>query len=186
MSAFKNLPNILSVIRILLIPVFVIAYFSYEGTGVYFLPAAILLASGLTDFLDGFIARKYHLESYLGKILDPLADKLTQFTVCLVVGFEVKVFLCLAALYFVKEFCMMIAGILLTHKNIKISGSKWWGKVGTGVFYAVMFVVVLFPNLSDNVKFYLCGAMMTMIIMVFILYIPEYFKLVRSNKVSEE
>jgi cardiolipin synthase len=181
MSAFKNIPNILSVIRILLIPIFITAYFSYDGSGVYFLPAAILLASGLTDFLDGFIARKYHLESYLGRILDPLADKLTQFTVCLVVGLEVKVFLYLAALYFIKEFCMMIAGILLTHKKIKIAGSKWWGKVGTGVFYAVMLVVVLFPNLSGNVKFYLCAAMMAMIITIFILYIPEYLKLIRTN-----
>lgn len=186
MSAFKNIPNILSVIRILLIPFFMTSYLSYEGSGVYFLPAAILLASGLTDFLDGFIARRFHLESYLGKILDPLADKLTQFTVCLAVGLEVKVFLCLATLYFVKEFCMMIAGILLTHKKIKIAGSKWWGKVGTGVFYAVMLVVVLFPNLSDNVKFYLCGAMMAMIIMIFVLYIPEYIKLVRPNNALKE
>lgn len=186
MKGLKNLPNILSVIRIILIPIFVVAYLSYDGDGFYVLPAAILLASGFTDFLDGFIARKYHFESYLGKILDPLADKLTQFTVCLSVGIKINLFLYLAGLYFIKELCMLAGGIWLTRNNIKIIGSKWWGKVGTGLFYAVMFVVILFPNLSENVKLYLCLAMMIIIVCVLILYIPEFIKLINSKKDFEE
>ena len=181
MRSLKNLPNILSVIRIVLIPFFATAYLGYVGEGPYFLPASILIVSGITDVLDGFIARKFHFETKLGKIIDPLADKLTQFVVCLCIGFKVPIFFWLAAIYFVKEICMLIGGLLLTRNKVEIAPSKWWGKAGTALFYAVMCVVVLFPNLSENIKFYLCVGMMAIIICVFILYVPEFKKLINSK-----
>ncbi len=185
MKSLKNLPNILSVIRIFLIPFFAAAYLGYEDEGYYFLPASILIVSGLTDAFDGFIARKFHFETKFGKIIDPLADKLTQFVVCLCIGLKNPVFICLAAVYFLKEVCMLIGGLLLTRRKIEIVSSKWWGKVGTALFYAVMCVVVFFPNLSVNIKLYLCIGMAAIITCVFVLYIPEFIKLLKSKNAIE-
>ena len=80
----KNIPNILSLIRLLLVPVFVLLFFA-EKT---FAAAAVFVISGITDVLDGFIARKFGFISNLGKVLDPLADKLTQMSafVCLYIA----------------------------------------------------------------------------------------------------
>lgn len=186
MKKLKNLPNILSVIRIALIPCFVGSYLSFEGKGAALWPGLILFVSGFTDFLDGYIARKYHFETYLGKILDPVADKLTQFVVCLVIGFKNAFFFYLAALYFVKEFCMLIGGIWLTKRDVKIAGSKWWGKLATGLFYAVMLIVILFPTLPETVLDYMCFGLMAVILFAFVMYIPEFVKLLGSNKKVEE
>ncbi|MBQ5320883.1 MAG: CDP-alcohol phosphatidyltransferase family protein [Oscillospiraceae bacterium] len=186
MKNFKNLPNILSVVRIILIPFFVVSYLNFSEEGLYLLPGFILLLSGFTDFLDGYIARKYGFITYLGKILDPLADKLTQFTVCLVIGFRNSFFLYLAGLYFIKELCMLIGGIWLTKKDIKIAGSKWWGKLGTGMFYAVMLIVILFPTLPEIVSDWLCIGLMVVIVFAFVMYIPEFIKLLGVNKKIEE
>ena len=79
-----NVPNLLTILRLLLIPVFGVCYFLVSDEYFYLYPAAILLLSGLTDMLDGAIARKYHLITQLGQFLDPLADKLTMATVVVV------------------------------------------------------------------------------------------------------
>ena len=185
MRNLKNLPNILSVIRIGLIPFFVVSYLNFNEDGLCIFPGLILLLSGITDFLDGYIARKYGFITYLGKILDPLADKLTQFIVCLVIGLKNNFFLSLAALYFVKELCMLIGGIWLTKKDIKIAGSKWWGKLGTGMFYMVMLIVILFPNLPELVAAWLCIGLMGFILFAFVMYIPEFIKLLGGKKIEE-
>ena len=73
-----TVPNILSLFRIALIPVLVLTYLSCDDI---WLPASVLVLSGLTDLLDGWIARHFNQISEIGKLLDPIADKLTQFTV---------------------------------------------------------------------------------------------------------
>ena len=87
---FVSIPNILSYIRILLIPVFAYCYLTANTDGDYYFAAVILLFSGLTDMADGMIARKFGMITYLGKILDPLADKLTQATVAVCLAIRVK------------------------------------------------------------------------------------------------
>lgn len=184
MKSLRHIPNILSVIRILMIPFFAVSYLNFSGDGVCTLPAAILIASGITDFLDGFIARKFHFESYIGRILDPLGDKLTQFFVCFFVGFKVKFFLIAAALYAVKEIIMLIAGIILTKKDIKIISSKWWGKVATGVFYVVLTTVIFFPTMNEALKSILSVLLMATVLFAFFMYIPEFKKLIQANKAA--
>ncbi|ODS49726.1 MAG: CDP-diacylglycerol--glycerol-3-phosphate 3-phosphatidyltransferase, partial [Halanaerobium sp. 4-GBenrich] len=75
-----NLPNYITLARILLIPVYL--YYFIQGN---LAAAAFFFAlSAITDFVDGFIARKYNLESKVGKLLDPLADKITIISILLV------------------------------------------------------------------------------------------------------
>ena len=70
-----NLPNKLSILRIVMVPLFVVAYFlPFEWTP--FVALGIFALAAITDFLDGYIARKYNLVTNLGKLLDPIADKI--------------------------------------------------------------------------------------------------------------
>lgn len=140
-------PNILSYIRILIIPVFVYYYLSAREQSEFFLAALILVVSGITDGLDGIIARKFNQITELGKLLDPIADKLTQVAVALVLMVRWPYMWSLVLLFILKEGNMLVHNILLYKKGIKMDGSKWYGKIATFVFYACMFVLVLFPDM---------------------------------------
>ncbi|MGN0173450.1 MAG: CDP-alcohol phosphatidyltransferase family protein [Acutalibacteraceae bacterium] len=145
-----TVPNILTVIRILLSPVFVILYFK-EFEHHYIYATAVLLLSGLTDVLDGIIARKCNLITTLGKILDPVADKLTQavIIVCLTINHyddENSFLIYVLILLFAKEFTMMLGAIVLFKSGTRPSESKWWGKLGTVMIY-VLFIATLLQDI---------------------------------------
>lgn len=119
-----TIPNILSFFRLILIPVLIWSYVvkkNYAATG------WILLLSGLTDIADGFIARRFHMISNLGKILDPVADKLTQATMlfCLFTRFP-HMILPLVLMAF-KELYMAVSGCLIIKKAGKVTGADWHG-----------------------------------------------------------
>ena len=119
-----TIPNILSFFRLILIPVLIWSYVvkkNYAATG------WILLLSGLTDIADGFIARRFHMISNLGKILDPVADKLTQATMlfCLFTRFP-HMILPLVLMAF-KELYMAVSGCLIMKKTGKVTGADWHG-----------------------------------------------------------
>ena len=79
---FKHLPNILTIIRFLLIPVIVL--FALNNN--YIAAIVVLTISGITDILDGYIARRFNLISDFGKLMDPFADKATQLTILVVLS----------------------------------------------------------------------------------------------------
>ena len=119
-----TIPNILSFFRLILIPVLIWSYVvkkNYATTG------WILLLSGLTDIADGFIARRFHMISNLGKILDPVADKLTQATMlfCLFTRFQYMI-LPLVLMAF-KELYMAVSSCLIMKKTGKVTGADWHG-----------------------------------------------------------
>lgn len=119
-----TIPNILSFFRLILIPVLIWSYVvkkNYAATG------WILLLSGLTDIADGFIARRFHMISNLGKILDPVADKLTQATMlfCLFTRFP-HMILPLVLMAF-KELYMAVSSCLIMKKTGKVTGADWHG-----------------------------------------------------------
>ena len=119
-----TIPNILSFFRLILIPVLIWSYVlkkDYVATG------WILLLSGLTDIADGFIARRFHMISNLGKILDPVADKLTQATMlfCLFTRFQYMI-LPLVLMAF-KELYMAVSSCLIMKKTGKVTGADWHG-----------------------------------------------------------
>ncbi len=142
-----SIPNILSLIRLILIPVFAWVYLTAGDSDDYYLAAIIVVASGLTDFLDGAIARKFNMITELGKFLDPLADKLTQGTLFLCLAIRHPLMWLLLALWALKDGFMGIMGlVLLKKKHTKLDGAKWYGKVCTAIIYLVVLILLFFPT----------------------------------------
>ena len=143
-----TIPNLLSVIRILLIPVFAVLFYKEE----YGWAILTLVLSGLSDFFDGKIARKFNQISALGKMLDPVADKLTQVTlaVLLFVSFNkaqdstLKAFSWVFLVFIVKEIVMVLGGAVMLACGIRPGAAEIYGKVATFAFYAIMILVIAF------------------------------------------
>ncbi len=134
----KHIPNILTILRFIFIPI--ILYFIFTGN--YVLGIVFFTISGITDVLDGFIARKFNLVSNFGKLMDPLADKLTQISVlaCLVkvniIPFWILVIVIL------KELLMVVGASFLYGKDVVVY-SKWYGKLATVLFYLAIVISLI-------------------------------------------
>ncbi|WP_411679569.1 CDP-diacylglycerol--glycerol-3-phosphate 3-phosphatidyltransferase [Clostridium thailandense] len=142
-----NLPNTLTLFRLLLIPIFVSLFFSRLPNNLIYSILAFFIA-GITDILDGYIARKYNLITKLGIVLDPLADKLMIITVltCLVIKKYISLWILLVI--FIKELFMILAGIRLYHKNTIIPSNKL-GKLTTILFYLSILILTFNKNIGN-------------------------------------
>ena len=149
----KHVPNILSTFRILLVPVFVAVYFSemkyanLYALGIYALACA-------TDVLDGYIARKYNLITDLGRVLDPMGDKLMILAVMSCITIDKVIPVWALVLFVIKEFMMMMGGVVI-HKiaRVDMPSSNFLGKASTVVFFLVCGSLMAFrsipPNMAD-------------------------------------
>lgn len=126
----KHVPNILTIIRFFLIPI--ILYFIF--TEQYISAFIVLTISGLTDVLDGIIARKFNCITNFGKLIDPLADKTTQIAILASLTFKGIIPLWMLIVVFVKEFAMIAGASFLYGKELVVS-SRWFGKLATVLFY---------------------------------------------------
>ncbi len=126
----KHIPNILTIARFFLIP-FIIYFIVVDN---YPLAFAFLVLSGLTDVLDGFIARKFNFITNFGKLIDPLADKATQVAVLLALTFKGIIPFWIIIVVFLKEATMVAGASFLYGKELVVS-SKWFGKLATVLFY---------------------------------------------------
>ena len=170
-----TIPNILSLFRLALIPVYVLIYLNAKEPSHYFISAGILAVSCLTDLIDGKIARKFNMISTLGKILDPLADKLTQFTLisCLAVRYQALQYL--FALFLVKESFQTIAGMVNLRKGKMLDGALISGKVCTTVLFTSLIVLVLIPTLEITTVNTIAMVDAVFMLTAFIDYIRAYF-----------
>ena len=140
----RHIPNILSSFRIVLIPFFVVHVIRGEMVSA----AIVLIVSGLTDLLDGFLARRFQWVTQLGKVLDPFADKLTQITICVLFALRFGGFFQLFfAILVLKEIVMLILGTYFYTKGVKLEGARLFGKVTTVLFYLAVIVIALAPRL---------------------------------------
>ncbi len=157
---YFSIPNLMGYFRILMIPVFLYLYF-YEK----YLPAFIvLLLSFVSDFLDGKIARKFHMVTEFGKVLDPVADKMTQGMLAVAVTFRYPAVIWLIILFVIKEVYMGVMGLMLLHRGHPVNGALWHGKACTAVLDGVMLVLVLFPQMSYfKAGICIAGAMAVMV-----------------------
>ena len=152
-----TIPNFLSLVRLVLIPVIVWLYCekqNYRGA------VAVIVLSGLTDIADGIIARKFNMVSDFGKILDPIADKLTQAALIICLATRYKLMIPLIIEFALRELTMLILGYLAIKKKDKVNSSQWFGKLTTVLIYAVTSVLILFPNTplwSANTMIILCA-----------------------------
>lgn len=175
-----SIPNLMGYFRILLIPLIVWRYVTAEALTDYYGAAVLMGISGITDFLDGFVARKFNMITKLGKALDPVADKLTQGAVVVSLCFHFPAMTALAVLLIVKESFMGVMGIVMLRKGKMLNGAKWYGKVTTAVLYVVMFVLVLMPDIpvsAANSMIVFSGALL---LFSLVSYIPVFWKMARN------
>ena len=147
-SNWKTVPNLLSFLRILMVPVFAVLFMNGE----YDWSVFVLALSGLSDFFDGKIARRFNQISSLGKILDPLADKATQITIAIVffitfwnaedtfIHYISIIFL----VFLVKEALMVIGSVVMIILGIRPGAAEMPGKVATFAFYLIMISIIAF------------------------------------------
>ena len=135
---FKHIPNILTILRFLLIPFILLAIF----TNNYLIAFIIFTISGLTDILDGFIARKFNLISNFGKLMDPLADKLTQISMLCALVIQNIIPFWILMIVLLKEAIMVSGASFLYGKNVVVY-SRWYGKLATVLFYIAIVLSLL-------------------------------------------
>lgn len=172
-----NVPNALSLLRIALVPVFMGLYFARMDVWAF----VVLLLSGLSDAVDGFIARRFNQITDCGKLLDPISDKLTQVAVVVSLATRYPQLWPLAALCLIKETCQAIGGAIMLKRNCEVRGSKWFGKVSTVVFYGSMLALVLFtlPNWAVWLLIGLAGSCM---LVAFVGYLRIFIEVSREGK----
>lgn len=146
-----TIPNLLSLFRFLLIPVYVAIYINASKSEDYILAASILAVSCLTDLIDGKIARHFNMISTVGKVLDPLADKATQFTLIVCLAVKHRIIRYMVCLFFVKEMFQLVAGLLNYKKGRMLRGALLTGKICTTVLFVSLIVMVLLPDLPENI-----------------------------------
>ncbi|MBR3003758.1 MAG: CDP-alcohol phosphatidyltransferase family protein, partial [Lachnospiraceae bacterium] len=134
-----TIPNILTYIRILLVPAFVLVYMNAEDLAGHIWSVVIVALSALTDMLDGFIARRTGQITDLGKIVDPIADKAMQFAMLFCVVWKYHWVGLLIVIYGVKEIVSLCFSGYLFTKGKNIGGAMWCGKICTVILYIVMF-----------------------------------------------
>ncbi len=171
-----TIPNLLSLFRLLLIPVYVMIYLGAQSPADYYLAAAILAISCLTDLIDGKIARHFNMISTLGKILDPLADKLTQFTliVCLAVKYPILKYL--IGLFVLKESFQLIAGCLNLRKGKMLKGALMTGKVCTTILFVSLIVLIMIPDIPTKIVYIIAAVDALFMLAAFIDYAISYFR----------
>ncbi len=139
-----TIPNIMSALRIVLVPFFAVMYLQ----GQLVVAVVLLLLSGLTDMLDGFVARRFNQITDLGKILDPFADKLTQGVVAMCVAIRFPAIRLLLGLFILKELLMLGCAVVLLKKHKRPCAAKWYGKVATVMFYVSVGTIVTLNGLE--------------------------------------
>ncbi len=170
-----NIPNMLTSIRIMLVPIYLLVFFSDMENKLY-LALAIFILAGITDFLDGYIARKYDLITKLGKALDPLADKLMMFAVLISLALSKMIPMWIVTILFVKEVLMVLGGgILYLFKGNQVVASNFYGKIATVFFYIATLVTVIEPDSSRSRTLFSLTVILN--IVAFINYLVIYLKI---------
>lgn len=170
-----TIPNLLSLFRLVLIPVYVTIYCNATSPAHYFLAAAILAVSCLTDMIDGKIARKFNMISTVGKILDPIADKATQLTLILCLALRYPVLWYLVGLFVLKEGFQAIAGMINLRKGRILKGALLSGKICTTVLFLSLIVLVIVPQPPYAVVAVLAGIDALFMLAAFADYALAYF-----------
>ena len=180
-SEIFSIPNLLSMFRIVLIPFIIWLYVTKES---YYWAFALVVLSGLTDFLDGKIARHCNMITEFGKILDPLADKLTQAALIICLISRYVWMWALIGLFVVKEIVSTALGYLSVKASKKVSGAMWYGKVNTALLYAVMILLIVFPAIPLSAANALIGLCAVSLLITFVFYIRFFVSLVASGESS--
>lgn len=170
-----NIPNFLTLIRLLLIPVFIKTFYDSPN---YFIPFSVFIVAGATDVLDGYIARKYNLITKWGQIFDPIADKLLQISVLFVLTDKGVIPLWIIIVIILKELFLMI-GSIVAFKNKIIVQAKWYGKAATVLFY----IAIILYMISANNILGTCSIILAVIAALYsaMRYTMYYYKMIKEK-----
>lgn len=173
-----TIPNALSLFRLLLIPLLIWLYCGEQNDQ---MTALVLLISGITDACDGFIARRFHMVSDLGKILDPVADKLTQLAMlfCLLTRFPIL--LVPFVLLLVKELTTGIMGLIVIRRTRTVLSADWHGKLTTLLLYSTMLLHLLWGKIPAGLSNGLAMLCTGVMLLSFVLYFIRNVRMLRTG-----
>ncbi len=196
---WNTIPNWMCFVRIALIPVFTVMFVK----GMYIPAFIVMIVAALTDVFDGKIARKFNMVSNLGKILDPIADKLSQMAIViiLIVKFWDGYLKYILFLFIVKELLMIIGGVVLLSKGMRPVAAEVWGKAATVVFYTFMIIIIALGgkgcalyNVAFFKPFILPEWLITVMVVISAIlafvslfgYLPGFLKQMKENKQNSQ
>ncbi|MBR1779004.1 MAG: CDP-alcohol phosphatidyltransferase family protein [Clostridia bacterium] len=177
-----KIPNLISLFRIIVIIPYIILFLRDH----YLLAGLVLVISGISDLLDGMVARKFNQVTELGKIIDPIADKLTLLAVLICLGMKFSEIIPLVVIFFLKEITMLIGGGFLINKRIAPIAAKWYGKIATVIFYISAVTIICLKAIckvsSPEINIILLS--ITAFFMIFALYKYSilFFTIVNDEK----
>lgn len=174
-----TIPNLLSLFRLLLLPLIV---WLYLGKRNYIGAILALIVSGITDIADGIIARKFNMISDLGKILDPIADKLTQGVLLICLAVKHKAILILLGVFALKELLMIILGYITIKKKDSVNSAKWYGKLNTVIIYSTIVLMLLIPDMPEPIITAMAVICIAMIVISFLLYARFYQRILKKEQ----
>lgn len=170
-----TVPNLLSLFRLLLIPVYVELYLEAETNRDYAIAAGVMAASCLTDMIDGKIARHFNMISNVGKILDPMADKFTQLVLILCLSAKYPLLYPVLILFLSKEFFQLFAVIVNFRHGKVLPGALPAGKICTTVLFVSLIALVLFPDMNEFAVDTVVLIDAVFLLISFISYIQAYY-----------
>lgn len=178
---YFNIPNLMGYFRILMIPFFLFLYYRADTNGEYLAAFLVLGISYLTDFFDGKIARKFNMVTDWGKMLDPVADKLTQAALGIAVTFKYPFILWFLLLFLVKEAYMAVMGLYLIKRGNAVNGAQWYGKICTAAVDIGIFVLLVCSDLSYMTANILIIIMMLVMFLTLIRYILFHISIITGR-----
>lgn len=181
-----TIPNILSVFRLVLAFAFLFVYITAENREGYYMALAILVVSAITDVVDGKIARHFHMVSEVGKILDPIADKVTQGFVMLALVSSYPVMVMEIGIFVMKEAYMTFMGLHVIKTTGWNDGALWYGKLNTVILYGTSLILILCYDISYVAANILIGVCCISILFCFYKYHTEFLKILAEHSKGEK
>lgn len=176
-----SIPNIIGYFRILMLPVFLYIYYHAESTQEYAGAFVLLAVIFLSDMLDGYIARKYNMITNLGKILDPVADKLVQGTITIAVMFRHELMQVFFGVFLCKEIYMAVMGVYLLQVKSSLNGAQWYGKVCTAIVDVCILLLLFMPELSETISNTIVSGMIALEIFAVMKYLQFHRAILKQQ-----
>lgn len=180
---YLSIPNLLGYFRLILVPIYLYIYMNAETTHDYYTAAFIMFLSFFSDLIDGKIARHFDMITEFGKILDPVADKITQLVLAVSFAFRYPAVRVLLIVFVIKELTMGIIGLLyMTKHKYRMNGAHMHGKICTTILDFTMFIFLLVPEMSAQFSIFLSALCIISMAVSFTLYLKMYFDVWKTHK----
>ena len=182
-----NIPNLLTIIRLFMVPVFVFTYLSVDSFLGRCLAAGIFLAAAVTDILDGYIARKYNKITDFGKLADPVADKMMQLSAVFCLAYKNRFSFCAIIVFLLKELVLIIGSLNLLKEKFVVQ-SKRTGKIATVVLFIALMIIMITDEtmINKQVATLIMCVCIIFTVVAFFDYVSIYFKVKESRAKSKK